>query len=241
MRLILDHQPPLLELRAERVADELRADQVIDIPLPFVGWIAARAVQAHKTSARFHPGFEGGALFRRQHIAAGAVPDDSLELGELLRIKNGGILGGEARPTLILGDFFERGVGGCNLVAVTKAVGFGENENCRLFEFRQLWSVFVIGDANVKKHPPRIAGPNRPQSGDGKERKNREKDIDSPFQYARHWLLLNSGACRLNNIARHQRRLAVQQLVGDDRIVHFGCALSHAFRPCIAHIAVDAG
>ena len=26
-----------------QLADELRADQVIDIPLPFVGWIAARA------------------------------------------------------------------------------------------------------------------------------------------------------------------------------------------------------
>ena len=95
---VIDHHPALLELRRTCVANKTRADQRIDIPVPEIARIAARAVEGRKPAAPCDIRFERWPLRQGQHIVADIVPDDSIELGEVARIEDGAIVVEQERP-----------------------------------------------------------------------------------------------------------------------------------------------
>ena len=111
------------------MTDELGADQCIDIPTPSVLGIAAGAVYPDKAAAVLHIGFKRGALIRRQHIAAGVVPDNRLESPQLLCVKDRGVIGRNrgpsAAPTNI--DQSDRRRLNCRIIA--KAIGLGKDQD----------------------------------------------------------------------------------------------------------------
>jgi hypothetical protein len=67
--LALDNDSRILELRRQRMTDEPRTEQRVDIPVPEIGWIATRAVKPHETgkvgtpsTAAFASGFNSTSI-----------------------------------------------------------------------------------------------------------------------------------------------------------------------------------
>src|SRR6185369_8640627 len=91
-------------------------------------------MNAEEGTAVFHPGAEGGALLLCERVAAAVVPDDELELAELLRVHHRPILCLEGRPTPALRDGGQRRVRGLNGRRVAEAVGLRKDQDSSRFE-----------------------------------------------------------------------------------------------------------
>src|ERR1700722_89721 len=126
--------------------DKLRPDQSIHIPLPVrcrsaarptENGIAAGAVSAHEGPTVFHPAFESGALVFGQRVAAGVIPDDHLDLPQLLLVHDRAVFRNKEWPCTLVRDCRKRGIGGLDRCIVTKAIGLGENQNAARFQIRR--------------------------------------------------------------------------------------------------------
>src|SRR5208282_4094516 len=90
--------------------------------------IAARAVDAEERPSGLYPGLEGSLLLVIQRIARSVVPDNELELGELLRIHDSAVLGDEIRPAMLMRNGCQGCIGGLNRRLVTVSKRLGEDQ-----------------------------------------------------------------------------------------------------------------
>ncbi len=184
MIAILDVQRRQLELRSHDMADELRADQGIDIPAPGILRIAASAMQPDKAAALFQPGTEGVPLHGRQHIAADAAPHHRLEPLELRRVEHGGIFGRVAGPSPLLRDLRDRPVRGHDLLIVPEPVGLGKDEDRLVRQRRQGGRRLVIAYADAQHEPTKIRRTDRPHAHRHQQQHRQQDDDGHPFDDA---------------------------------------------------------
>src|SRR6266568_4925840 len=86
-------------------------------------------MNAQKGAAFLDPSAESGPLFPGERVPAGVVPDDKLELAELLGIHDRAILGLKERRARTLRYRGQRRVCCLNRGGVAEAVGFREDQD----------------------------------------------------------------------------------------------------------------
>ena len=125
---VLDDARRLPELRADRVADELGPDQIVDIPSPRIFEGPARAVWPDETAPLFQPGSEAFPLRSGQHVSADTIPDHDSKTLQLLRIEDSSVFRNKDRLTMFGGDTARCGVRSPYLSVLSIAVGLRENQ-----------------------------------------------------------------------------------------------------------------
>ena len=113
--------------RFSLLADELRADQGVHVPVPCVGRIAARAVNAQPSTAGVQPLHERLALLCGKYVTGNIVPNNQFEFAQYIWIVDCSVVGDEDIPALRFSQFRENFVRYRDGILVNKSVGLVEN------------------------------------------------------------------------------------------------------------------